>query len=289
MTSSSAWTVPQAGPQHAEQLNKRLPWLTVALNTWCAQAGSGIVFPLAGGHVSGTHVMVDYTWTESEKQSFDGITPPRQIFHHDLAERRCIVLRFTNVQSDLADSDWPIALSQEDWVKPGPYNFIYIGSMQSAEAMAKPDPTANKFYWIFPSEFLSQMSQGRREQNSDKPAQFWRRVDLQTDVLPEPKFTTASMPVLSGSDFLSEEAKAAGVNPGACVMGSHNGDLYNKLREILQGDDGVVKIGSTQSPDMQYPIDSASYHLALREINQATWDYGCEFTSDRPSMTWQEY
>lgn len=265
---------------------RTLPWLSSSLNELCATNGYGIVFALPYGHTMCSHVLVDYVWEEGDNLE-DGL--PRVISDHRLMNARVLPLQFVNNRVALMPKDpaYPIWLSQGDWRRRAVHqHFLYVGSCMSRAYMDAAHSL--KEYWLFSSEFTTHLSLGLRSQvnSRDKILQFNGRSpkDHQLDRLPLSTASSKAVPLLQGSSMLAPDHR--GINPARYIVSGEN-SLYITLCSILKGN-GSVNIGGQQSFTQNTPVTAEKHHVALREVLQATWDFGSELFS-APLMVMQWY
>jgi hypothetical protein len=265
-----------ASAKGTEFFLKNLPWLSADLNRVCAKHRYGLVFVLPIGHCNNSHVLVDYVWKESDSLE-EGL--PLLISDPRLRDAKVLPLAFVDTKphmSGMHDAAWPLNMSRNDWQRRGvQQDFVYVGSYMNSAYMEA--PSTNKDYWIFSSEFTTQLSQGLKAKiaSQDKPGNFFARNSIDDDLLPNPRLEQNRRPtaITRGSGFLAQEFKH--VDPARYILNGQE-QLYRSLCSLLKGS-RAVHIGSPHSLTPNAPFTVERHHTTLREVLQATWDFGSEF------------
>jgi hypothetical protein len=270
-----AYSRPERGGlnQGAQYFLRNLPWLSVDLNKICAKYRYGLVFPLPIGHSMATHVFVDYVWEDDDRIE-DGL--PLFIHSRKLCDSRVVPLYFVDNKPHMSGAHsigWPVNLSRNDWQRRGvQQDFLYVGSCMDSAYME--DPESRKQYWLFPSEFTTQLTQKlkRKVASKDKPAHFFAREGIEEDLLPLPKLEQGRRPtaVTTDSGFLSDRYKH--VNPARYIVDGEE-ELYHHMCAVIQGS-GLISINSPQSLTPNTPFTAERHYTTLQKVLQATWDFG---------------
>ncbi|GAB7349837.1 hypothetical protein MBLNU459_g0541t2 [Dothideomycetes sp. NU459] len=274
---------------------KGLHWVAQRLNLQCAERGHLVVLTLDPGHPIADHMVVDWEWTQEEREAFlrDRKTLPVRAYSEELADRICGPLRFQDMSGgteNWTEGAWPIVMRQVYWTRPAcDQQFLIVGSTLEEALIARYESPS--MYVVLPSGFTSQFRDGVRHPDGQTEAEpgntgehYFRKLysgkdcgnhSFQHDAISKPKFSnhhTSRMRVMQGGphEFIADPE----VDPLRSIVNLNDGSIYELLFALVRGEEPLMCVKNTQSTMSNKPFEKKAYLTTVRAMHQAQWDYG---------------